>query len=98
VHNLRYILIHIIQVILRTYIPANKLAAAADYGGAGNIPLQGTPMQPADQQKHSTRPPSTKVNGPMSGFRRDRLPQDVARVKSKELQWKKKKKRDMFVS
>ena len=50
-------------------------------------------MQPADQQKHSTRPPSTKVNGPMSGFRRDRLPQDVARVKSKELQWKKKKKK-----
>jgi hypothetical protein len=85
---------------IKTYIPGNELATAAYYGGAGSIPLQGTPVQSAGQQKHNTRPPSTNVNEPMTGFRRVKLPQDVVRVKAKELQWRIKKRGGgfMFVS
>jgi len=54
--------------------------------------MQGTPMQPAGQHTRNTRLTSTNVTGPMAGFRRVKLPQDVARVKSKELQWRIKKK------
>jgi hypothetical protein len=68
---------------IKTYLPANKLATVAYSGGAGSIPLQGTPMQHAGQQKRSTRPPSTNVNGPMPEFRCVKILQDVARVKAK---------------
>lgn len=84
---------------IRTYIPANKLATAAYYGGAGSIPSQGTPTQPAGQQKRNIRPHSTNVNGPMPRFRRVKLPQDVASVKAKAFQRRiKKKKKIIFVS
>jgi hypothetical protein len=58
-----------ILINMKSYIPANKVATSTYYSGQGPTPpCNKLPLQPADRQQYSTRPPSTSVPELVSGF------------------------------